>query len=149
PRIATAEALDDVMVRDRLIQSLPEIEQAVGKVGRAETSTDPSGIEMVETIINLKPQEWWPKRKWDFDDALEQAAIVAAQMQQKGWLKADQENISPQDWARVASAVQDPEYLKRNPRLTRPSELLNTAASVAVDKFDADMRAFARRRQVE
>ena len=42
PRIAMAQAVDDVMVRDRLIRSFPEVEQAVGKVGRADTATDPS-----------------------------------------------------------------------------------------------------------
>ncbi|MGE5609232.1 MAG: efflux RND transporter permease subunit, partial [Bacillota bacterium] len=108
PRIAMAQALDDVMVRDRLIRSMPEVEQAVGKVGRADTATDPSPLDMVETIINLHPREWWPKRKMEFDDALRQGAVVAAEMQRRGWLKA--EGIQPDDWANVPSAVKDSEY---------------------------------------
>jgi len=147
PRIATAQALDDVMIRDRLIQSMPEVELAVGKVGRAETSTDPSGIEMVETIITLKPHEWWPKRQWKFDDALDYGAILAGEMQRRGWLRA--EKLQPEQWSDVVRAVGDPLYVQRYPRLGKPSEVLNTASSVAVEKFDRIMRDFARQRQIE
>ncbi|HEY8666203.1 MAG TPA: efflux RND transporter permease subunit, partial [Tepidisphaeraceae bacterium] len=147
PRIAMAQALDDVMVRDRLIRSMPEVEQAVGKVGRADTATDPSPLDMVETIINLHPREWWPKRKMEFDDALKQGVVVAAEMQKRGWLKGD--TIQPGDWSDVPAAVKDSEYLKFHPKLTKPAELLNTAVSVATEKFDRSMRDLARRRQVE
>ncbi len=147
PRIAMAQALDDVLVRDRLIRSMPEVEQVVGKVGRADTATDPSPLDMVETIINLHPTEWWPKRKLDFDDALRQGAVVAAEMQRRGWLKSD--TVGPEDWADVPTAVKDSEYLKFHPKLTKASELMNTAVSVAVEKFDRTMRDLARRRQVE
>ena len=149
PRVATAQAIDDVMVRDRLIRSMPEVEQAVGKIGRADTSTDPSGIEMVETIITLRPHEWWPKRKFEFDDALAQGAAVAAEMQRRGWLKADNDKLTPEAWPDVVRAVKDAEYLKREPRLAKASELLNTAVSVVVEKFDRSARDLARRRQVE
>ena len=103
PRIAMAQALDDVMVRDRLIRSLPEVEQTVGKIGRADTATDPSPLDMVETIINLHPHEWWPKRKMQFDDALKQGAIVAGEMHRRGWLKSDA--IGSADWSDVPTAV--------------------------------------------
>ncbi len=147
PRVAMAQALDDVMVRDRLIRAMPEVEQVVGKVGRADTATDPSPLDMVETIINLHPPEWWPKRKLEFDDALRQGAVVAAEMQKRGWLKSDA--VTPADWADVPTAVKDSEYLKFHPKLTKASELMNTAVSVAVEKFDRTMRDLARRRQVE
>jgi Cu/Ag efflux pump CusA len=147
PRIAMAQALDDVMVRNRLIRSMPEVEQAVGKVGRADTATDPSPLDMVETIINLHPHEWWPKRKMEFDDALRQGAVVAAEMQRRGWLKSDA--LQPDDWTEVPAAVKDSEYLKFHPKLTKASELLNTAVSVAMEKFDRTLRDLARRRQVE
>ena len=147
PRIAMAQALDDVMVRDRLIRSMPEVEQAVAKIGRADTATDPSPLDMVETIINFHPQEWWPKRKMDFDGALRQGAVLASEMQKRGWIKSD--IIRPDDWADVAAAVRDNEYLKFHPKLTKASELLNTAVSVALEQFDRDLRNLARRRQVE
>jgi Cu/Ag efflux pump CusA len=148
PRVAMSEALDDVMVRDRLMRSMPEVEQVVGKVGRAETATDPSGIEMVETIVNLRPHDWWPKRKLNFDDALQQVATIAEEMQRRGWIKGES-GFLPEDWHRAARAVSDPELVQRNPKFAKPAELLNTAVSVSVEKFDRSTRELAKRRQVE
>ncbi len=45
--------------QDEMIQRFPEVESVVGKAGRAETSTDPSPVNMTETIINLKPESEW------------------------------------------------------------------------------------------
>ena len=45
--------------QDRVIRSLPEVESVGGKLGRAETATDPAPVEMIETTIMLKP-EWLP-----------------------------------------------------------------------------------------
>jgi Cu(I)/Ag(I) efflux system membrane protein CusA/SilA len=51
PRIAMSQAVDDVIVRDQVLRSFPEVEQVVGKIGRAETATDPSPVDMVETVV--------------------------------------------------------------------------------------------------
>ena len=45
--------------QDRVIKSMPEVESVAGKLGRAETPTDPAPVEMIETTIMLKPQETW------------------------------------------------------------------------------------------
>jgi Cu(I)/Ag(I) efflux system membrane protein CusA/SilA len=45
--------------QDEILKTFPEVEFAVGKAGRAETSTDPAPVNMNETIIHLKPQEQW------------------------------------------------------------------------------------------
>jgi len=45
--------------QDRVIKSLPEVESVAGKLGRADTATDPAPIEMVETTIMLKPPSQW------------------------------------------------------------------------------------------
>ncbi len=47
--------------QDQILASFPEVESAVGKSGRAETSTDPAPIAMIETIIQLKPKNQWRK----------------------------------------------------------------------------------------
>ena len=44
---------------DEILKSFPEVETAVGKAGRAETSTDPAPVNMNETIVHLKPAEQW------------------------------------------------------------------------------------------
>ncbi|MCA1809512.1 MAG: efflux RND transporter permease subunit, partial [Lentisphaerae bacterium] len=50
------EALDILQKQDMAFESIPEIESAVGKIGRAETPLDPAPISMIETIINYKPE---------------------------------------------------------------------------------------------
>lgn len=45
--------------QDRVIRDMPEVESAAGKLGRAETATDPAPVEMIETTIMLKPPEKW------------------------------------------------------------------------------------------
>ena len=50
------EALDILQKQDMAFESIPEIDSAVGKLGRAETPLDPAPISMIETIINYKPE---------------------------------------------------------------------------------------------
>ncbi len=45
--------------QDRVIKSVPEVESVAGKLGRAETPTDPAPVEMIETTIMLKPRSAW------------------------------------------------------------------------------------------
>ena len=59
PAISIDEALKIMSKQDEMLKSFPEVEWAVGKAGRAETSTDPSPTNMNETIIHLKPQDQW------------------------------------------------------------------------------------------
>ncbi|MBT3192649.1 MAG: efflux RND transporter permease subunit [Verrucomicrobia bacterium] len=50
------EALDIMEKQDMAFESIPEVESAVGKLGRAETPLDPAPISMIETVINYKPE---------------------------------------------------------------------------------------------
>src|SRR5262245_23797410 len=59
PAISIDEALKITQRQDQLLKTVPEVEWSVGKPGRAETSTDPSPINMTETIIHLKDPEQW------------------------------------------------------------------------------------------
>lgn len=59
PAISIDEALKIMSKQDEILKSFPEVESAVGKAGRAETSTDPAPVNMNETIVHLKPQEQW------------------------------------------------------------------------------------------
>jgi len=62
PAISIDEALKIAARQDEILKSFPEVESAVSKVGRAETSTDPSPVNMNENIVHLKPQEEWRPR---------------------------------------------------------------------------------------
>lgn len=61
PDISNSEAKQLLQVQDRIIKSVPEVKNVLGKAGRANTATDNSPISMVETIILLKPREEWRK----------------------------------------------------------------------------------------
>jgi Cu(I)/Ag(I) efflux system membrane protein CusA/SilA len=61
PGISIGEARKLLQTQDRIIMSFPEVERVLGKAGRAETSTDPAPLSMMETVILLKPRSEWPK----------------------------------------------------------------------------------------
>lgn len=59
PGISITEAQKLLQVTDRIIKQFPEVEYVLGKAGRAETSTDPVPLSMLETVIILKPKHEW------------------------------------------------------------------------------------------
>lgn len=124
PRVSITQAADDIRVRDQVMNHFPEVDQVVGKVGRADTPTDPSGIDMVETIVTLRPKEWWPKRKIEYTDAEDEAKTLLRALQAANYLKPD-----------LAADQVD--------------ALVNNATMDATVKFDRTMRDLASRRQVE
>ena len=59
PGISIAQARQLVQQTDKLIATVPEVKTVFGKVGRADTATDPAPLTMVETFIQLKPRDQW------------------------------------------------------------------------------------------
>ena len=59
PGISPSKAAELLQQTDRIIATVPEVARVFGKVGRAETATDPAPLEMVETTVRLKPREQW------------------------------------------------------------------------------------------
>ncbi|WP_419536978.1 efflux RND transporter permease subunit [Endozoicomonas sp.] len=59
--ISVGKARQLLQQTDRLIKTVPEVETVFGKVGRAETATDPSPLTMIETVVQLKPRREWRK----------------------------------------------------------------------------------------
>lgn len=59
PGVSITKAKEIVAQTNRLIATVPEVEQVFGKVGRADTATDPAPISMIETWVRLKPKEAW------------------------------------------------------------------------------------------
>jgi len=59
PGISVTEAQRLLQTQDRIIKQFPEVERVLGKAGRAETSTDPAPLSMMETVIVLKPHDQW------------------------------------------------------------------------------------------
>jgi Cu(I)/Ag(I) efflux system membrane protein CusA/SilA len=86
PRMSVTQATDDLKARDAVLRTFPEVVSVVGKAGRAETATDPSPLDMLETIISLRDRELWPKRKLRFEDALGQTTAVLDALERRGIL---------------------------------------------------------------
>jgi Cu(I)/Ag(I) efflux system membrane protein CusA/SilA len=61
PDVSNSEIKRIMQVQDKLIKTLPEVDNVLGKAGRANTATDNSPISMIETIVLLKPQSEWRK----------------------------------------------------------------------------------------
>ncbi|MGQ9644834.1 MAG: efflux RND transporter permease subunit, partial [Ignavibacterium sp.] len=59
PGISITKAKEILQQTDKIIKSFPEVESVFGKIGRAESATDPAPLSMVETTIRLKPQDQW------------------------------------------------------------------------------------------
>ncbi len=124
PRASVTETADDIKARDALLRQFPEVESVVGKSGRADTPTDPAPLDMIETFVNLRPRELWPRRAMKFDDALLQSRLVLAALEEHG-------------------------YVRRAPHEDDRDALVNDVAMKALTRFDETMRALALRRYTE
>lgn len=83
PGISISEAQQLLQVTDRIIKQFPEVDRVLGKAGRAETSTDPAPLSMLETVITLRPKsQWRPVETWYSAWA-------------PGWLKAVLRRVTP------------------------------------------------------
>ena len=59
PGISVDKAREILQQTDKLIRTLPEVKSVFGKIGRADTATDPAPLTMIETLIQFKPREEW------------------------------------------------------------------------------------------
>ncbi|MDH5728477.1 MAG: efflux RND transporter permease subunit [Gammaproteobacteria bacterium] len=60
PGVSITKAKEVLQQTDKILKTFPEVETVFGKVGRAETATDPAPLAMLETTIRLKPRNQWP-----------------------------------------------------------------------------------------
>src|SRR3954452_1333559 len=115
PRASVAHAADDLKARDALLRGFPEVESVIGKAGRADTATDPAGLDMVETLVNFRPKELWPRRVLTFQDAEWQTRAALRALEEHGY-------------------VREPEHADDR------DSLVNDAAQKALERFDEVMR---------
>ena len=59
PGISIGKAREILQQTDKIIRTVPEVKTVFGKIGRAETATDPAPLTMIETFIQLKPRDQW------------------------------------------------------------------------------------------
>ncbi|MGH7140622.1 MAG: efflux RND transporter permease subunit, partial [Pirellulales bacterium] len=102
----------------------PEVAMVIGKAGRAETPTDPAPVDMIETMIEFRPRELWPKRKLSERDARRQTKAVLAALIVEGMIDP------PADTAGEAVFIDE-------------------ATAASLTRFDGLMREYAFQRNVE
>lgn len=124
PRASVTQAADDLKARDALLRGFPEVESVIGKAGRADTPTDPAPLDMVETFVNFRPRELWPKRVLRYPEAAQQSERVLDR------LAADKFLVLPADADE-----------RRN--------LVNDATQKAIERYDEAQRELALRRYGE
>ena len=71
PGISIGKAQELLQQTDKLIRTVPEVKTVFGKIGRADTATDPAPLTMLETLIQLKPEDEW-REGYDIDDIKEE-----------------------------------------------------------------------------
>ena len=76
PGLSVTKARELLQQTDKIIATHPEVDHVLGKIGRADTATDPAPLTMIETTILLKPQEEWPEGKTIEDISAELDAMV-------------------------------------------------------------------------
>lgn len=85
PDVSNSEVKRILQVQDKLIKSIPEVENVLGKAGRANTATDNSPISMIETIILLKSKNQWREGKTKDDIINELNAKLQIPGVTNGW----------------------------------------------------------------
>jgi Cu(I)/Ag(I) efflux system membrane protein CusA/SilA len=123
PWASAVQAADDLKARDMVLCRFPEVDMVVGKAGRADTPTDPAPLDMIETMVNFRPQEFWPRRKLRPDDA---------------------ERLARQGLDALRAA-----RLLRDPGGGDEAGLIDGAVRAALPTFDAQMREYACQRYRE
>jgi Cu/Ag efflux pump CusA len=124
PRASVTETADDLKARNAILRQFPEVESVIGKSGRADTPTDPAPLEMLETFVNFRPTELWPKRALKYDEAVLQVGVLLTALEERG-------------------------YVLPTPEAEDRDALVNEATMGAIGQFDETMRALALQRYRE
>src|SRR6202035_220581 len=84
PRASVTQSVDDLKARDMVLCRFPEVDMVVGKAGRAETPTDPAPMDMIETMVNFRAREFWPRRGLAERDARRMLALALEELIRQG-----------------------------------------------------------------
>lgn len=69
PRASITQTADDLKARNMMLCRFPEVSMVTGKGGRADTPFDPAPLDMIESMIEFRPRELWPRRRLKDKDA--------------------------------------------------------------------------------
>jgi len=133
PRASVAEAVDDLKARDMILCRWPEVDMVVGKAGRAETPTDPAPMDMIETMVNFRPRELWPRRKLRMADAAAQGRAVHDALVARGVIRAPATPAERETLVEEAVAAAMPPFdvVSREYAFHRNQELLRDTGGIS------------------
>ena len=69
PRASITQSVDDMKARNMVLCRFPEVRMVSGKAGRADTPFDPAPLDMIESMVEFLPTQWWPRRRLAVQDA--------------------------------------------------------------------------------
>ncbi len=123
PRASVTESVDDLKARDMVLCRFPEVDMVVGKAGRAETPTDPAPMDMIETMVNFRPREFWPRRKLrDSGRRRSRAAPSATPWSRAASSKHRQPRRPTRDLGRAGGRGRLAALRRRQPRVCLPPQ---------------------------
>ncbi len=88
PNISIGQAGDDLKARNMVLCRFPEVAMVTGKAGRAETAFDPAPLDMIETMVELRPSYLWPRRRLTQPNATAQAQTIIQALQSSNLIEA-------------------------------------------------------------
>jgi Cu(I)/Ag(I) efflux system membrane protein CusA/SilA len=86
PGLAESAARRVLQTQDKLFRTFPEVGTVFGKIGSAQTATDPAPMSMVETTVNLKERGQWPKRWIEYGRVAKEARAVLGDLERGGFI---------------------------------------------------------------
>jgi Cu(I)/Ag(I) efflux system membrane protein CusA/SilA len=133
PRASVTESVDDLKARDMVLCRFPEVDMVVGKAGRAETPTDPAPMDMIETMVNFRPRELWPRRKLKIADAELQARAVCDALIKRNVIQAPETALARESLVQqsVAGALPLFDAANRDYVYHRNQELLRSTGGTS------------------
>ncbi len=133
PRASITQSTDDLKARDMVLCRFPEVAMVVGKAGRAETAFDPAPLDMIETMVEFRPRDLWPKRKLRRADAERHARDVLSAL-----------TNANHEWDELPTRSTQP-LIEDLPAETQAG-LLSDSVNAALFRHDAVLREFCHQR---
>ncbi len=138
--VSIAEAREILQQTDKLIRTVPEVKTVFGKVGRAETATDPAPLTMIETFIQLKPKSQWREGLSSQDLRDELNSIVAFPGLTNAWVMPIQTRIDM-----LATGIKTPLGIKISGPDVKQIEAIGTDIEKLLGDLEGTASVYAER----
>lgn len=140
PGISASKAAEILQQTDRLIKTVPEVKRVFGKVGRADTATDPAPLTMLETTIMLKPRDEW-REGFELQDIIDQLqATVKIPGLTNAWVQPIKTRIDM-----LSTGVKTPVGLKITGADVNELQKIGTQIEAILSKLPNTKSAYAER----